>query len=313
MNGMKTILAVDDEAHILHVVSLKLQNAGFNVITANDAEEAFDAATGSSAGNGAGTGIDLLITDYQMPGMSGVELARKLHQEVGKKNLPVILLTAHGLAIEQIELAQAGINVCLSKPFSPRDLLAKVHEACCSRTRTRLPTGGRRPEPIIECCFWKVFDMSSTVLTTRSAQPNTAVLARLAERWRQAGLFLACLGRDGSVLWHDAQMPRPLALCRTADGALAQQIRVLAGQTPRCNPPRFNAADSGRAGACSCPWPAGRKLSAWIAILAPHRGDCRRAARNWRTWRSGRASMRRHWRSRRKDSRWWPPRFSHRW
>lgn len=124
---MKTILAVDDEAHILHVVSLKLQNAGFNVITANDAEEAFDAATGAIAGAAAST-IDLLITDYQMPGMSGLELARKLHAEIGKKNLPVLLLTAHGLALEQVELGQAGINVCLSKPFSPRDLLAKVNE-----------------------------------------------------------------------------------------------------------------------------------------------------------------------------------------
>ena len=123
---MKTILAVDDEAHILHVVSLKLQNAGFNVITANDAEEAFDAA--SAAGAGANPAIDLVITDFQMPGMSGLDLARKLHGEVGKKHLPVMLLTAHGLALESVELGQAGISVCLSKPFSPRDLLAKVHE-----------------------------------------------------------------------------------------------------------------------------------------------------------------------------------------
>jgi CheY-like chemotaxis protein len=60
----KTILAVDDEAHILHVVSLKLQNAGFNVVTANDGEEAFEAATAHA--------IDLGITDFQMPGMSGL-------------------------------------------------------------------------------------------------------------------------------------------------------------------------------------------------------------------------------------------------
>lgn len=116
----KTILAVDDEAHILHVVSLKLQNAGFNVITAKDAEEGFDSA--------AGVPIDLVITDYQMPGMSGLDLAKKLHNEPGKKQLPVMLLTAHGLALEQVELAQAGVSVCLSKPFSPRDLLAKVNE-----------------------------------------------------------------------------------------------------------------------------------------------------------------------------------------
>ena len=115
----KTILAVDDEAHILHVVSLKLQNAGFTVITANDAEEAIESAATAA--------IDLLITDFQMPGMSGLDLARKLHSEPGRKNLPAMLLTAHGLALEQVELAQCGITVCLSKPFSPRDLLERVH------------------------------------------------------------------------------------------------------------------------------------------------------------------------------------------
>src|SRR2546421_7424691 len=116
----RTILAVDDEAHILHVVSLKLSNAGFNVLTANDAEEALELAATSN--------VDLLITDFQMPGMSGLDLARKLHSEPGRKHLPAILLTAHGLALEQVELAHAGITVCLSKPFSPRDLLEKVHE-----------------------------------------------------------------------------------------------------------------------------------------------------------------------------------------
>jgi two-component system, OmpR family, alkaline phosphatase synthesis response regulator PhoP len=123
----KTILVVDDEAHILHVVSLKLQNAGFGVITAKDAEEAFDAALGAT--------VDLVITDFQMPGMSGLDLARKLHKEPGKRELPVMLLTAHGLALEQVELAQAGVAVCLSKPFSPRELLAKVHELLKERER----------------------------------------------------------------------------------------------------------------------------------------------------------------------------------
>jgi DNA-binding response OmpR family regulator len=120
MTAPKTILAVDDEAHILHVVSLKLQNAGFTTLTANDAEEALEAAAASP--------LDLLITDYQMPGLSGLDLARTLHAQPGRKNLPVIMLTAHGLALEQVELARAGITACLSKPFSPRDLLVKVNE-----------------------------------------------------------------------------------------------------------------------------------------------------------------------------------------
>lgn len=122
----KTILVVDDESHILHVVSLKLQNAGFTVLTANDGEEALEVAASSA--------IDMVITDFQMPGISGLELSRKLHSEPGRKNLPVMLLTAHGLALEPVELAQSGITACQSKPFSPRDLLEKVNELLNQRS-----------------------------------------------------------------------------------------------------------------------------------------------------------------------------------
>lgn len=117
---MKTILVADDEAHILHVVSLKLQNAGFEVVTARDGEEAFEVLCS--------TPVDMVITDYQMPGLTGIELARRIHKEPGKGNLPMILLTAHGLALEQVELSRAGIAACISKPFSPRELLGKVNE-----------------------------------------------------------------------------------------------------------------------------------------------------------------------------------------
>jgi CheY-like chemotaxis protein len=130
MNGT-TILAVDDEAHILHVVSLKLKNAGYTVMTANDGEEALELA--------ATTPVDLLITDFQMPGISGLELARRFHAAPGRRNLPVILLTAHGLALEQVELAHSGVTVCVFKPFSPRDLLEKVHQLLEARAQAAAP------------------------------------------------------------------------------------------------------------------------------------------------------------------------------
>jgi len=64
-------------------------------------------------------------------------------------------------------------------------------------------------------------------LTSRPTQLNTTVLARLAERWRPVGLYLACLDRDGALLWHDAQMPRALALCLTIESTIPQQIKRL--------------------------------------------------------------------------------------
>jgi len=116
----KTILICDDEAHILHVVSFKLRNAGFNVLTAQDGEEAMDVVQSQH--------VDLIITDYQMPGFTGLEVARKVHCEESRRNMPVILLTAHGLALDSLELSQSGISACLSKPFSPREVLGRVNE-----------------------------------------------------------------------------------------------------------------------------------------------------------------------------------------
>ncbi len=115
-----TILVVDDETYILHVVSLKLRNAGYSVLTAKDGEEALEVAAANP--------VHLLITDFQMPGMSGLELASKFHGEPGRRKLPILLLTAHGLALEQVEMARAGITVRLSKPFSPRELLETVQQ-----------------------------------------------------------------------------------------------------------------------------------------------------------------------------------------
>jgi CheY-like chemotaxis protein len=116
----RTILVADDESHILHVVSLKLKNAGYRVITARDGQEALEMAQQEKP--------DLLITDYHMPQLSGIELCRKLKQDPATTNIPAIMLTARGYSLEPADTEQSGILRMLSKPFSPRHLLATVHE-----------------------------------------------------------------------------------------------------------------------------------------------------------------------------------------
>jgi len=72
--------------------------------------------------------------------------------------------------------------------------------------------------------------MGSVVLTTRHSavgQVHSTALNRLADRWRPVGLFLACFGRDGSLLWQDSQMPRILSLCATGDATIPQLVRHL--------------------------------------------------------------------------------------
>src|SRR5437867_1223713 len=116
----RTILVADDESHILHVVSLKLRNAGFRVITARDGAEALELAQHEHP--------DLLITDYHMPQLSGLELCQRLKQDQATSNIPAIMLTARGYHLEPSDTEQSGILRMLSKPFSPRHLLATVNE-----------------------------------------------------------------------------------------------------------------------------------------------------------------------------------------
>ena len=116
----RTILVADDESHILHVVSLKLKNAGYRVLTARDGQEALEIAQQEKP--------DLLITDYHMPQLSGIELCRKLKQDPATAHIPAIMLTARGYELEPADTEQSGILRMLSKPFSPRHLLSTVEE-----------------------------------------------------------------------------------------------------------------------------------------------------------------------------------------
>ncbi len=116
----KRILVVDDEVHILHVVSLKLRNAGYEVLTAQDGREALELVQTECP--------DVLITDFQMPYLSGLELCRRLRQMPATREIPAIMLTARGFALEEKAMSDNGIRICLNKPFSPREVLRLVDE-----------------------------------------------------------------------------------------------------------------------------------------------------------------------------------------
>lgn len=111
-------LVVDDEAHITHVVTLKLRNAGFEVLTAGDGEEAYEIACANIP--------DIIVTDLQMPYMTGLELCEKLKANPATAHVPAILVTARGHALSSSDLAKTNIREVMSKPFSPREVLAKA-------------------------------------------------------------------------------------------------------------------------------------------------------------------------------------------
>ena len=114
------ILVVDDEAHIVQVVALKFRNAGLEVETAGDGDEALALVRR--------TPFDLVVTDLQMPTMSGIELARAMAADAALARVPVLMLTARGHLLREGEADSANIARVVHKPFSPRGLLADVVE-----------------------------------------------------------------------------------------------------------------------------------------------------------------------------------------
>ena len=116
----KRVLVVDDEIHIVHVVAIKLRNNGYEVETANNGVEAYEYACRNRP--------DIIVTDFQMPTMTGMELVEKLRQNEDTKNIPIIMLTARSFAIPKEKQEQLKISNCLSKPFSPRELLSNIED-----------------------------------------------------------------------------------------------------------------------------------------------------------------------------------------
>ena len=124
------VLVVDDEPHIVNVLTMKLRGAGYDVVTAEDGEQAYELALEQLP--------DLVITDYQMPFLSGLEFAQRLRLAESTSVTPVLMLTARGFTIAAEALAKTNIQAVLSKPFSPRDVASRV-EALLEQG----PSGGR--------------------------------------------------------------------------------------------------------------------------------------------------------------------------
>jgi two-component system, OmpR family, alkaline phosphatase synthesis response regulator PhoP len=119
MTGKKVLIA-DDEIHIIHVVAIKLRNNGYEVVAANNGAEAYELACSEHP--------DIIVTDYQMPFVTGLELIEKIRKNEETKHIPAILLTARSFAINEEMQNTLGIEECLSKPFSPKELLKTIED-----------------------------------------------------------------------------------------------------------------------------------------------------------------------------------------
>ncbi|RMG41061.1 MAG: response regulator [Planctomycetota bacterium] len=117
---MRTVLVCDDELYITRAVAMKLRKAGYDVLTAADGQAGLELALASPP--------DVVITDYQMPRMDGLELCVALKKHEQTRDIPVVLLTAKGYEVDEQDLKERfAIQAMIVKPFSPRELLKTVH------------------------------------------------------------------------------------------------------------------------------------------------------------------------------------------
>ncbi len=122
---MKTILVVDDELQIAEIATDYLRLAGFDVITAGDGVRALEAVRGRRP--------DLVVLDLGLPRMDGVDVARAIRSQ---SDLPIIMLTARVQEDDRLHGLEIGADDYITKPFSPRELVARVR-AVLRRTEKR--------------------------------------------------------------------------------------------------------------------------------------------------------------------------------
>jgi phosphate regulon transcriptional regulator PhoB len=153
VDTLKNILVVDDEADLVELVSYNMKKEGFLVDSASDGESAL---TKIRKGK-----YDLLILDLMLPGIQGMELCRILRNDPKTAVLPIIMLTAKGEEVDRILGLEMGADDYMAKPFSPRELIARV-KAVLRRSK-----GKPVPEKILKIGDLEI-DRERYVVTVRT-------------------------------------------------------------------------------------------------------------------------------------------------
>jgi len=166
-----TVLVVDDEPIVRDVLVRYLQRDGFATLEASDGDRARELIEGG--------GVELVVLDLMLPGTSGLELCRWIR---GRSDLPVIMLTARGEEADRIVGLELGADDYVTKPFSPRELTARVRTVL-----RRAGTTQARPERL---------EFGEVVLNGASREVT------------RAGERVALTAREFDLLWFLASNPR---------------------------------------------------------------------------------------------------------
>jgi two-component system phosphate regulon response regulator PhoB len=129
----RSILIVDDEGPIREMIAVALEMAGYDCLEAENSQQAHAIIVDRKP--------DLILLDWMLPGTSGIELARRLKRDELTGDIPIIMLTAKGEEDNKIQGLEVGADDYITKPFSPRELVARLKAVL----RRAGPTDGEAP------------------------------------------------------------------------------------------------------------------------------------------------------------------------
>jgi DNA-binding response OmpR family regulator len=188
------VLVIDDETDLIELVRYNLEKEGFSVIGAGDGESGLVLAAREKP--------DLVIVDLMLPGMDGLEVCRSLRADGGTSGIPIIILTAKVSESDRIVGLELGADDYVTKPFSPRELIARI------RALMRRSSGFRQSAAVIRRGRLMIDPASHEVFCGERAVGLTATEYRLlhflashpGHVYSRSAMIDSALGRDVTVL-----------------------------------------------------------------------------------------------------------------
>ena len=216
-----TVLVIDDEKDLIELVRYNLEKEGFEVLSARDGPSGLEIARRVKT--------DLVMLDLMMPGMDGLEICRELRSDARTKALPLIMLTAKATEADRVVGLELGADDYVTKPFSPRELVARV-KAVLRRASTQ-----REPAAMVRCGELVIDINGHEVTYAGKSMPLTAtefrILQFLAERpnrvFTRDQIIDSALGRDTAIF--DRTIDVHITALRRKLGAGGEHIETVRG------------------------------------------------------------------------------------
>lgn len=216
-----TVLVIDDEADLIELVRYNLEKEGFEALTASDGQSGLQIAQRRKP--------EVIVLDLMMPGMDGLEVCRRLRTDERTSHIPLVMLTARAAEMDRIVGLEMGADDYVTKPFSPRELVARIKAILRRSTYREAPSKViRHGELVIDAQRHEVLYHDKSVGLTATEFRILQFMARRPGRVLSRNDILdAAMGEDAYVL--DRTIDVHITAIRRKLGAGGRRIETVRG------------------------------------------------------------------------------------